>query len=133
MDSKVEGPYPSIPGLEIVAEIGRGAHAVVYTARRDEQLYAVKMPRVAPGSTDDTLMRFRREAAALARIRHPALPTVLEVGEVDSFPYLVLERAANGTLADLLAHGPSRASSRSAPPWPAPSANCTASGWSTAM
>lgn len=106
MDSKVEGPYPSIPGLEIVAEIGRGAHAVVYTARRDEQLYAVKMPRMAPGSTDDTLMRFRREAAALARIRHPALPTVLEVGEVDSFPYLVLERAANGTLADLLAHGP---------------------------
>lgn len=102
----MHGEPLQIPGLEIVAEIGRGVHAIVYAARRNGQLYAVKVPRESDGGADDTVAHFRREAAVLARLHHPALPTVLEVGEVDGRPYLVLERATGRPLAEVLVGGP---------------------------
>jgi hypothetical protein len=47
-----------------------------------------------------------REAVALARVHHRGLPEVLEVGEVDDHPYLVMELVAGETLSDRLARGP---------------------------
>ena len=97
----------SIPGVEILEELGRGAHSTVYRIRRAGRYYALKLPiasvAAAPSSTLAT--RFLREAAALARVRHPALPEVMEVGQAGKFPYIIMELVAGETLSERLRRG----------------------------
>lgn len=50
----------------------------------------------------DFRARFRQEAIAIARLRHPAILVVFDYGEQDGTPYLVGEYLENGTLADQL-------------------------------
>ena len=91
-----------ISGVEIGEELGHGAHSIVYRARQDGAPCAVKVPRTRGGWT----RWIYREAVALARVRHPALPAVLEVGESDDLPYLVMELVEGETLAERLRRGP---------------------------
>lgn len=93
---------PIIPGVEFERELGRGAYSVVFRARLEGAPCAVKLPRVRGSWT----RWIYREAVGLARVREPGLPTVLEVGEVDDLPYLVMELVEGQTLADVLAQGP---------------------------
>jgi eukaryotic-like serine/threonine-protein kinase len=86
---------PQIPGIHILDELGRGAHSVVYRAIQDGEPCAVKLPSVKARWT----RWIYREAVALARVKHRALPAVLEVGEIDGLPYLVMELIAGETLA----------------------------------
>ena len=74
---------------------------MVLRARRDGRFYAAKIPlQAAFAATQPAVAeRFRREAVALARVRHPALPQVMEVGEADGTPYLVMELVEGKTLA----------------------------------
>ncbi len=90
------------PGIELEEELGRGAYSIVFRGRRGSMLCAVKVPRVRARWTRWVY----REAVALARVRHPGLPRVLEVGEVDDLPYLVLELVEGETLGDRLGRGP---------------------------
>ncbi len=91
-----------IPGIEFEEELGRGAYSVVYRARQGDGLCAVKLPLVRGRWTRWVY----REAVALARVHHPGLPAVLEVGEVDELPYIVMELVEGETLADKLRRGP---------------------------
>jgi signal transduction histidine kinase/ActR/RegA family two-component response regulator len=101
-------PELSIPGVELLGELGRGAHSAVFRARRGGRYYAVKVPEAAgEGLPSEQIMRrFRREAVALARVKHSALPSVMEVGSVDGVPYIVMELAAGETLEERLRQGP---------------------------
>jgi serine/threonine protein kinase len=85
----------SIPGLELKHRLGVGAHSSVYLAVRDEQRYAVKVVR----GDAIQMVRLRREGSLLARVRHPSLPRILDVGEVDGMHYLVMEHVDGRTLA----------------------------------
>ncbi|MDF2694030.1 MAG: serine/threonine protein kinase, partial [Labilithrix sp.] len=87
---------PQIPGIQFIGELGRGAHSVVYRAVQDGAPCAVKLPSVKARWT----RWIYREAVALARVKHRALPAVLEVGEVEGLPYLVMELIAGETLAN---------------------------------
>jgi eukaryotic-like serine/threonine-protein kinase len=91
-----------IPGVEAEGELGRGAYSVVFRARHAGRPCAVKVPRW-PGRSHRW---FRREAVALARVNDPGLPGVMEVGEVEGIPYLVMELAEGVSLAERLRHGP---------------------------
>jgi signal transduction histidine kinase len=95
-----------IPGIELLEELGHGTYSVVYRARRGDAYYAVKIPlRNETGIKRQILgRRFRREAVALARLRHPLLPRVMEVGTVDRSPYIIMELAKGETLANRLLH-----------------------------
>src|SRR6185503_17718738 len=101
-------PPIAIPRVELLEVLGRGAHSVVYRARRDGRYYAVKLPIHGETGARAQLLaeRFRREAIALARVRHPVLPAVMEVGDVDRVPYIIMEIAAGETLAERLRNGP---------------------------
>jgi len=77
--------------MQVVAELGRGAYAAVYRIRRDEIDYAVKALDPAAIVDDATVVAFRREAALLARVNHPAVPRVFDVGLSGGRPYLVME------------------------------------------
>jgi predicted Ser/Thr protein kinase len=97
----------AIPGLELQGELGRGVHSVVYKAQQSGVSYAVKLPLQGETGAKAKLLtqRFLREAVALARVPHPALPAVLEVGQVERVPYVVMEFVSGETLADRLRRG----------------------------
>ncbi len=92
-------PPVTIPGVELLEELGRGGSSVVFRARRGGIPCAVKL---ACGSDKDSVW-FRREAAALARVPDRGVPTVLEVGEVRGTAYLVMELVEGETLAARMA------------------------------
>ena len=94
--------------MELLDELGRGAHSIVYRARRRGRIYAVKVPQQIEDIAKRKYLaeRFRREAAALARVRHVAMPEVMQVGEINGTPYLVMEFVNGEPLNQRLAQGP---------------------------
>ncbi len=100
-----------IPGLVVVRELGRGSRSTLYCARHRQEGRAreVVLKVLRPDATGDPasdLLGYRREAARLACLGHPAFPDVHEVGEVDGRPYLVRGMQAGRTLTEHLASGP---------------------------
>jgi WD40 repeat protein/Flp pilus assembly protein TadD len=89
------------PGYEVLAELGRGGMGVVYKARQRalNRVVALKLLLAGPLARPEQLARFRREAEAMARLRHPNLVQVFEVGEQDGRPWQALEFVDGPTLA----------------------------------
>lgn len=83
---------PSIPGYRIEAELGRGNMGTVYRAfhQRLELEVALKVPHAHLVTEPAHQERFAREAQAAARLNHPNLCRVLEVGEAGDLPYLAM-------------------------------------------
>lgn len=104
----MQAPHATSPtDVELLDELGRGVHSVVYRARRQSRYYAVKVPLYGDlEHLEKVAQSFLREATALARVRHPALPAVMEVGWSNQVPYLVMELVAGETLASRLRSGP---------------------------
>jgi WD40 repeat protein/predicted Ser/Thr protein kinase len=98
-DRMPPSPLPQVPGYDVLEELGRGGMGVVYRARQVTlgRLVALKMLRA--GEEDQHPARLRAEAAALARLQHPNIVQVHEVGEHDGRPFLVLEYVEGGCLA----------------------------------
>jgi serine/threonine protein kinase len=90
-----------VPGFEILGELGRGGMAVVYRARQValQRIVALKMVRHWAHAGPKELARFRAEAAVIARLQHPNIVQVYDVGEVAGRPYFALEFVAGGSLA----------------------------------
>jgi diguanylate cyclase (GGDEF)-like protein len=98
------GRTAELTGLEIEAELGRGAHATVFRVRRGEERYALKRPR-GTLTSQDALLALRREAALLACVDHPGVVRTHAVGWFDDGPALIAELIEGGSLADHLLNG----------------------------
>jgi serine/threonine protein kinase len=94
------GPY------EVVHELGRGGMAVVYAARHpnDPRPLAIKLLKRV--SNARTLTRFAREAATMAKVSHPHVIRIVDVGETPQGPYIVLEQIQGQSLEDRLRIAP---------------------------
>src|SRR5262245_7790018 len=100
----IERPLPNVPGYEVLGELGRGGMGVVYKARQKSlnRQVALKMIRAADLAAAADLARFRAEAEPVARLKHPNVVQVYEIGEHNGLPFFTLEFIEGGTLADLL-------------------------------
>jgi WD40 repeat protein len=106
--SSAGSPPPEIPGYEILAELGRGGAGVVYHARHlaVNRAVAIKMLHPSLFPTEADRRRLRAEAEAVARLQHPNVVQLYEIGEAGGSPYLVLEYVDGGTLESHLAGRP---------------------------
>jgi WD40 repeat protein len=97
-------PPASIPGYEVLEEIGRSATGVVYRARdiAHERVVALKVLLSAAHAGAKEVERFRVEAEAVSRLQHPNIVQIYKVGEHLSFPYLALEFCDGGTISSNL-------------------------------
>jgi serine/threonine protein kinase/Tfp pilus assembly protein PilF len=105
-DSSHDPVPPTIPGYEILGVLGRGGMGIVYRARdlRLDRQVALKMMLASAEATERS--RFRNEAQAVARLQHPHIVQIYEVGEQDGLPYICLEYVDGGSLRDKLAGTP---------------------------
>lgn len=88
---------------QILEEIGRGGMGVIYRARQRHSRRIVALKRVLSYHADsqDTLMRFRREAQAAANLDHPNILPVYEVSETpDGLPFFSMKFAGGGSLLE---------------------------------
>jgi tetratricopeptide (TPR) repeat protein len=93
--------------FEIERELGRGGFGVVYQARDRQLSRSVAFKAVRAGEQAALREeRLLREAESAARLSHPNIVTLHDVGRCEHGPYLVLELLRGGTLAERLRHGP---------------------------
>jgi TolB-like protein/tRNA A-37 threonylcarbamoyl transferase component Bud32 len=88
---------------EILDEIGRGGMGVIYRARQrhSRRIVAVKRILSYQAESHETLMRFRREAEAVASLDHPNILPIYEVSESeDGLPFFSMKFATAGSLHD---------------------------------
>ena len=101
-------PLRRLGNYDLVAELGRGGMGVVYKAvqRRADRLVAVKLILGGAASGDENRERFASEVQALAKLRHPNIVPVYEVGDEEGCPYFSMEYMAGGSLAERAKRAP---------------------------
>jgi hypothetical protein len=86
---------------QVMEQLGRGGMATVYKGYDPEleRIVAIKVILQQEDHTDFFLARFKREAKTLARLSHPNIVKLLDYGEQDGLPFLVMDYIAGGSLA----------------------------------
>src|SRR5262249_22048213 len=90
----------AVPGYEILGELGRGGMGVVYRARQIKANRVVALKMILAGGLAGAAerARFQTEAEAIARLQHPHIVQVHEVGEHEGKPFFSLEFCDGGSL-----------------------------------
>jgi len=89
-----ESAYPAIPGYEIQGVLGQGGMGIVYRAREadHDRVVALKvLPRLLSTGNSSIVERFRREAAAAARLRHPNIVPIYDFGASNGCYYYSMQ------------------------------------------
>jgi serine/threonine protein kinase len=87
----------------LLEQLGEGGMAAVYKAydtrlERDVAIKVIRVDKFAPAELERILKRFEREAKALARLTHPNIVPVIDYGDYEGAPYLVMPYLPGGTL-----------------------------------
>lgn len=95
----------AIGRFQIEEELGRGAFGRVFRATDPEmrRQVAIKLAARSRFSSEQSIQMFLEEARSAARIKHPQIVSVYDIGRFEQAPFVVMEYVPGGTLADLLA------------------------------
>jgi WD40 repeat protein len=102
-------PAPlQIPGYQILGELGRGGMGVVYKAWQTDLQRPVALKMILAGrcASAEDVSRLRSEAQSVARLQHPGIVQVYEIGEHEGLPFYSLELVEGCTLAERLQNRP---------------------------
>src|SRR5262249_31756125 len=99
---------PAVPGYDILDVLGRGGMGVVYKARQVNlnRLVALNMLLARAHAGPMQLARFATEAETLARLQHPNIVQIYEVGEHDGLPFFSLEYVDGVSLSQKISGKP---------------------------
>ena len=98
-------PGTTLGRYQILEPLGIGGMATVYKAFQPalERVVALKVMRAGFAEDPEFVDRFRREAKAIARLRHPNIVQVYDFDEADGRYFMAMEYLEGGTLKDLVA------------------------------
>jgi WD40 repeat protein/serine/threonine protein kinase len=107
-DAGLAGLLRQVGDYELIEEIARGGMGVVYRARQISlnRTVALKMILAGEFATPESVRRFRNEAEAAARLRHPNIVTIHQVDEREDQHYFVMELIDGPNFAALVRDGP---------------------------
>jgi serine/threonine protein kinase len=93
-----------IPGYDIIEKLGEGGSASVWKARQINlnRLVSIKLLTEKKLANPDMMARFRLEAESTARLNHPGIVHIHDMGEHDQFAYLVMEFVDGESLDEIL-------------------------------
>ncbi len=112
METVEEKVGEKLGNYRLVREAGRGAMSIVYEAvdTRVERKVALKvglsLSHPSPEARERLIARLKREARAVARLSHPNIVTIHDVGEQDGQHFLVMEYLEGVTLRERMDEGP---------------------------
>jgi len=97
----------SLGRYHILEQLGEGGMATVYKAydtrlERDVAVKVIRVDQFSPAALVRVLQRFEREAKSLAKLSHPNIVGVIDYGEHEGVPFLVMEYLPGGTLKQRL-------------------------------
>lgn len=97
-----------IDDYELIEQIGRGGMGVVFRAKQRslDRVVAVKMIQRGRLDSDLDRQRFLAEASATAKLEHPNIVQIFDVGDANGRPYFSMQLVEGQTLADRVANGP---------------------------
>ncbi len=97
-----------VPGYDLLSELGQGGMAIVFKARQQalNRFVALKMINAGHLASAEMCGRFKIEAEAVAKLQHPNIVQIYDVGEVDGAPFLALELVEGGDLSEKLDRKP---------------------------
>lgn len=109
--AEISAPWTRLQGLELHEEIGRGGMGVVYRARQInlDRMVAVKILLGARFADTEALERFHLEARAAARLDHPGIVRMFDVGEEDGIPWFSMEWVPGCNLEEHVRRSPASA------------------------
>lgn len=93
-----------IDGCAIVKKIGQGGMGIVYLAEHTKlrQQYVVKILNPALVAAEDTVQRFFREAQSVARLNHPSIVSIQNVGQEGDYYYIRMEYVDGDTVENIV-------------------------------
>ena len=102
------GRREAVAGYELLSELGSGGMGIVYKARHLhlKRLVALKVIRHDRHHIPEDLARLEIEGEAVARLNHPNIVRIYEIGNANGVPFVALELLEGGTLKDRLASTP---------------------------